>query len=71
MSLKTQIHLITNSFGGGRNQAEALLILFRDRLSNEKIRHVTRPLKKTSCIVPAFIQFRLEFGEHKHLLTCH
>ncbi len=35
MLLNTQIYLITNSFGG-LHKAEAMLVLFRDRLSNEK-----------------------------------
>jgi|688.fasta_scaffold1799375_1 hypothetical protein len=52
-----------------------MLILLRVWLSNEKIRQsVTRPLKLREsvhtvdletkpAVVPAFIQFRLEFGE--------
>jgi hypothetical protein len=64
----------------GRHKAEAnvVLILFRVRLSNEKIR-VTRPLKATRertsdlltklPVIPAFIQFRLEFEEHKYFPT--
>ncbi len=35
MLLNAQIYLITNSFGG-LHKAEAILVLFRDRLSNEK-----------------------------------
>jgi hypothetical protein len=35
MLLYTQIYLITNSFGG-LHKAEAKLVLFRDRVSNEK-----------------------------------
>ncbi len=49
IALHGQIYLINSSFGGrqGRRKAEAMTILFRVRLSNEKIskRRVTRSLK--------------------------
>ncbi len=62
------VHLV-----GGR-KAEAMLILLRARLFNEKIRQVTRSLKSSEelsadlltkpAVVPAFIPFGLEFREH-------
>jgi hypothetical protein len=47
MQLNTQIQIITNSLEVGRHQAEAMLIVLKGLLSNEKIRHsaaLTRPL---------------------------
>jgi hypothetical protein len=54
-ALQAQIYLITNSFGGRQaRKAEAILILLRVQLSNEKISK--KQIKPAA--VPAFIKFR-------------
>jgi hypothetical protein len=59
MALNAQILLITNSFGG--RQAEAMLFLFKDRLSASG-GHTT-DLETKPAVIRPFLQFGLEFSE--------
>ncbi len=81
MKLNAQIHIITNSLEVSRHQAEAILILFKGLLSNEKIRHSaaltrslklreqTQPISKQISCSHRIYTIRVRVREHKYLLT--